>query len=60
LSGGAVSAGAAARTVQVPVRITDLVTGQALRPRPVPGGFAVELPEFDCVSVLVMELPGAL
>lgn len=48
------------RLGSAPLRVQELVTGRALEFRQTADGFAVDVPDFECMSVLVVELPRAL
>lgn len=39
----------------MPSRVVDMVTGKPLDPVPVPGGFRLDLPDFDCLCVVAVE-----
>ncbi|MDO8540310.1 MAG: hypothetical protein Q7S40_07690 [Opitutaceae bacterium] len=39
----------------LPATAKDMVTGVVLQPEPVPGGFALRVPAFACMSVIVLE-----
>jgi hypothetical protein len=40
-----------------PASIKEMITGRDLKPVPQPDGFRLDLPDFDCLSVIAIEFP---